>query len=73
MSSSFLHMSHFAPNFFRSQNIHDIYFHSSATLILLENVTIRQTFVKHPICVKVSTLVVTFFNRMSMSELRYKC
>ena len=73
MPSNFLHMSHFAPDFFRSQNIHDVYFHNSATLMLLENVTIRQTFVRHPICVKVSSLVVTFFNGMGMSEVRYKC
>ena len=62
---SFLHMSHFTIDFFKSQNIHAVYFRSSATLLLLENVTYGRTSVKHPIHVKVSSLVVTFFNGMA--------
>ena len=58
--------------FFRFQNIHDVYFHSSTTLLLLENVINGQKSVKYPTCVKVSNLVVTFFNGMCMNELRYK-
>ena len=65
-------MSHYIIDFFQSQNIHSIYFRSSATLLLLENVTYGQTSVKHPIRVKVSSLVVTFFNGMTMHELWYK-
>ena len=72
MLPSFLCMSYFALDFFRSQNIYDVYFGSLTMLMLLENVTIRQTFVKHLTCVKVSNLVVTFFNWMGMSELRNK-
>ena len=72
MLPSFLRMSYFALDFFRSQNIYDVYFRSLTMLMLLENVTIRQIFVKHLTCVKVSNLVVTFFNGMGMSELRYK-
>ena len=68
MLLTFVRMFYFASELFSIPRYPNVYFHSSVMLFPLENDIDGPTLVKYPTRVKVFILIVTFFNRMSMSD-----
>ena len=73
MSLSLTHLSTLPLNFCLILRYHDVYLCSLVIPLPLKTVTKGQMSIKHPTYVKVYSLIVTSFNRLSMGDYENKC